>query len=1062
MARFFIDRPVFAWVIAIGMMLTGALALRSMAVAQYPAIAPPAISINVTFPGASAETVQATVVQVIEQQLSGIDNLLFFDSQTTKDGQARIQLTFAPGTNSDTAQVQVQNRVQLAVLRLPLTVQQQGLRVVKSSGNFLMVVGFVSADGSMQRIDISDYLVANVQDPLSRTYGVGDFQVFGAQFAMRIWLDPAKLINFGLTPADVAVAVRAQNVQVSNGEMGGLPAVPGQQLNATIIGPSYLQTVEEFGAILMRVRSDGAQVRLRDVARLEVGGENYSITTLLDGRPSSGIGIRLASGANALETAAAIRATVERLRPSFPPGLQVTYLQDTTPFVKRSIISVVMTLLEAVALVFVVMFVFLQNLRATLIPTMAIPVVILGTFAVLHALGFSVNTLTMFGLVLAIGLLVDDAIVVVENVERVMAEEHLSPLEATRKSMDQITGALVGIGVVLSAVFLPMAFFGGSVGVIYRQFSVTIATAMALSVLVAIFFTPVLCATMLKPHKPGQGTRGVYGWFNRGFDRTTRGYLVGVRASLRRPARMLLIYGVLLGALGYAFLRLPGGFLPNEDQGIAFAQVTAPSGATTDRTQRALDELGRYLREEEAAVVDNLFAINGFSFGGRGQNSGLGFITLRDWDVRHGPENSVQALTERINRRFSSYQDALVVASSPPAVRELGNATGFAFQLLDRGGMGHAALMEARDQLLRLAAASPVLTRVRANGLNDEAQFRLIVDWERASALGLSIAEINSTLSTAWGSTYVNDFMDRGRIKRVFMQGQPEARMVPADLDKWYVRNAQGQMVPFSAFGRAEWQFGSPRLERFNGINSREIQGMPAAGFTTGQAMDEMERLIQQLPPGFGHEWSGISFQERQSAGQAPALYALSLIVVFLCLAALYESWSIPTAVMLVVPLGVLGAVLASLMKGMSNDVYFQVGLLATIGLTAKNAILIVEFAREGFDRGLSLIEAAEEAARQRLRPIIMTSLAFTLGVVPLAISSGAGSGAQNAIGVGVIGGVVAGTVLAVLFVPVFFVLVLRVFRARRKGEAAPVQAKGKAPAQAQTSAQAMPAPAGE
>ena len=1037
MARFFIDRPVLAWVIAIGIMLAGLLALRSMAVAQYPAIAPPAISINVTFPGASAETVQTTVVQIIEQQLSGIDNLLFFDSQTTKDGQARIQLTFAPGTNSDTAQVQVQNRVQLAVPRLPLTVQQQGIRVVKSSGNFLLVVGFVSTDGRMERTDITDFLVANVQDPLSRTYGVGDFQVFGAQFAMRIWLDPARLINYGLTPADVAAAVRAQNVQVSSGEMGGLPAVPGQQLNATIIGPSYLQTTEEFGAILMRVRADGSQVRLRDVARVEIGGENYSITTLLDGKPSSGIGIRLASGANALDAAAAIRATIDRLRPSLPPGLEVAYLQDTTPFVQRSIKSVIMTLLEAVALVFVVMFIFLQNFRATLIPTMAIPVVLLGTFAVLQALGFSINTLTMFGLVLAIGLLVDDAIVVVENVERVMAEDHLSPLEATRKSMDQITGALVGIGLVLSAVFLPMAFFGGSVGVIYRQFSVTIATAMTLSVLVAIFFTPVLCVTLLRPRKPGQGTRGVFGWFNRGFDRMTGGYVGGVRASIRRPARMMLIYVALLGALGYAFLRVPGGFLPNEDQGIAFAQVTAPPGATADRTQRALDELGHYLREEEAGVVDNLFAINGFSFGGRGQNSGLGFITLRDWDARRGPENSVAALTARINARFGGYQDALIVASSPPAVRELGNATGFAFQLLDRGALGHGALMAARDQLLRLTTASPVLTRVRANGLNDEAQFRLIVDWERASALGLSVTEVNTTLATAWGSTYVNDFMDRGRVKRVYMQGELDARMTPSDLDKWFVRNGQGQMVPFSAFGRTEWAFGSPRLERFNGIASREIQGQPAAGYTTGEAMNEMERLAAQLPPGFGFEWSGISFQERQSAGQAPALYALSLVVVFLCLAALYESWSIPTAVMLAVPLGVLGAVLATLFGGLSNDVYFQVGLLATIGLTAKNAILIVEFAREGFNRGLSLVEAAEEAARQRLRPIIMTSLAFTLGVVPLAIATGAGSGAQNAIGIGVIGGVVAGTVLAVLFVPVFFVLVLRIFRARRPGEAA-------------------------
>jgi multidrug efflux pump len=1032
MARFFIDRPVFAWVIAIGIMMAGLLALRNMAVAQYPAIAPPAVSVNVTFPGASAETVQTTVVQVIEQQLSGIDNLLYFDSQTTKDGQARIQLTFAPGTNADTAQVQVQNRVQLAVPRLPLTVQQQGIRVVKSSGNFLLIVGFVSTDGRMERTDISDFLVANVQDPISRTAGVGDFQVFGAQFAMRIWLDPAKLVNFGLTPADVATAVRAQNVQVSSGEMGALPAVPGQQLNATIIGPSYLQTVEEFGAILMRVRADGSQVRLRDVARLEIGGENYSITTLLDGRPSSGIGIRLASGANALDTAAAVRATIDRLRPSFPPGLEVAYLQDTTPFVERSIRSVVMTLLEAIVLVFLVMFVFLQNFRATLIPTLAIPVVLLGTFAVLQALGFSINTLTMFGLVLAIGLLVDDAIVVVENVERVMAEEHLSPLEATRKSMDQITGALIGIGLVLSAVFLPMAFFGGSVGVIYRQFSVTIATAMTLSVLVAIFFTPVLCVSLLRPHKPGQGQRGVFGWFNRGFERLTRGYGWSVRASLSRPARLMLIYVLLLGALGYGFLRLPGGFLPNEDQGIAFAQVTAPPGATADRTQRALDDLARYLREEESAVVDSFFAINGFSFGGRGQNSGLGFISLKDWDQRRGRQNTAQALTERINTRFARYQDALIIASTPPAVRELGNASGFSLQLVDRNGLGHEALMAARDELLRLAAGNPVVSRVRANGLNDEAQFRLIIDWERASALGLSVTDVNTTLATAWGSTYVNDFMDRGRVKRVFMQGQPDARMVPADLDKWFVRNAQGQMVPFSAFGRTAWEFGSPRLERFNGIASREIQGLPGAGFTTGQAMDEMERLVARLPGGFGFEWSGISFQERQSSGQALALYALSLLVVFLCLAALYESWSIPTAVILAVPLGVLGAVFATWAGGMSNDVYFQVGLLATIGLTAKNAILIVEFAREGFNQGASLAEAAEEAARQRLRPIIMTSLAFTLGVVPLAIASGAGSGAQNAIGIGVIGGVVAGTVLAVLFVPLFFVLVLRLFRTGR------------------------------
>ncbi|MDO9500143.1 efflux RND transporter permease subunit [Falsiroseomonas sp.] len=1036
MARFFIDRPVFAWVLAIGIMLAGLLALRTLPVAQYPAIAPPAISVTVSYPGASAETVQSTVVQVIEQQLSGIDGLLYFSSNTTKDGAATIQLTFAQGTNPDTAQVQVQNKVQLAVPRLPQAVQQQGIRVAKASNSFLLVVGFVATNGDMNNADIADFLVSSVQDPISRTPGVGNYQVFGSQFAMRIWLDPAKLVNYGMTPGDVRTAIQAQNVQVSSGEMGAQPSVPGQQLNATIIGPSYLQTPEQFGAILLRVQTDGAQVRLRDVARVEVGADNYAFTSRYNGQPAAGIGIQLASGANALDTATAVRATIESLRSNFPPGLQAVYPLDTTPFVRLSITSVMHTLIEAVVLVFLVMFLFLQNLRATLIPTLAIPVVLLGTFAVLSAAGFTINTLTMFGLVLAIGLLVDDAIVVVENVERVMAEEHLSPIEATRKSMDQITGALIGIGLVLSAVFLPMAFFPGSTGVIYRQFSLTIAAAMAFSVLVAIFFTPVLCATMLKPHKPGQGKRGVFGWFNRGVDRTTAAYERGVRGSMRRPWRMMAIYVALVAGLGFAFLRLPGGFLPNEDQGTAFVQVIAPPGATSDRTQRALDELNRYLLEDEKDVVQSFFGINGFSFSGRGQNAGLGFISLRPWDERPGAQNSVQALTGRIMQRFAGYQDAIVVAFAPPAITELGNATGFTFQLLDRAGAGHEALMAARNQLLGMAAQSPVLAGVRPNGLNDEAQFRLVVDWERASALGLSVSDINTTLSTAWGSTYVNDFLDRGRIKRVYMQGEAESRMLPGDLDRWFVRNASGQMVPFSAFGRTEWVYGSPRLERFNGIASREIQGTPAPGRTSGEAMAEMERLAAQLPPGFGHAWSGISYEERGSSGQAPALYAISLLVVFLCLAALYESWSIPTAVMLVVPLGVLGAVLASLGRGMSNDVYFQVGLLTTIGLSAKNAILIVEFAKEGFDRGLTLVEAAAEAARLRLRPIIMTSLAFTLGVVPLAIATGAGSGAQNAIGTGVIGGVVTGTVLAVLFVPLFFLLVLRLFRTKPKGQA--------------------------
>ncbi|KKX26287.1 efflux RND transporter permease subunit [Rhizobium sp. LC145] len=1048
MAHFFINRPVFAWVIAITIMLFGLLSLRTLPVSQYPAIAPPAISITVSYPGASAETVQNTVVQVIEQQLNGIDNLMYFSATSSKDGSATITLTFAQGTDPDTAQVQVQNKLSLATPRLPQTVQQQGIRVAKSTGNFLMVVGLVSSSGALDRTDIADFIVSSLQDPLSRTAGVGDFQVFGSQYSMRIWLDPAKLLNFGMTPGDVSAATRAQNVQIASGEMGALPAVRGQRLNATVIGPSYLQTPEEFGAILLRVQPDGSQVRLRDVARVEIGSESYATSGFYNGQPAAGIGIRLASGANALNTVAAVRETIERLQPSFPQGLEVVYPMDTTPFVRLSIENVVRTLIEAVILVFVVMFVFLQNFRATLIPTITVPVVLLGTFAVLQMAGFSINTLTMFGMVLAIGLLVDDAIVVVENVERVMAEEHLSPLEATRKSMNQITGALVGIGLVLSAVFLPMAFFGGSTGVIYRQFSITVATAMALSVIVAIVFTPALCATMLKPHIPGQGTRGFFGWFNRNFDRANRRYVSGVRYTSSRPIRMMVIYAALLVGLAFMFIRLPGAFLPDEDQGTAFVQVISPPGATSERTQRTLDEITRYMREEESGVVASTFAINGFNFSGRGQSAGMAFLRLRDWSERPGVENSAQALTRRVTARFANYPDAMIFAFAPPAITELGNATGFTFQLLDRGGLGHEALMDARGQLLGMAAQSSVLAGVRPNGQNDEAQFRLVIDWERASALGLSVSDINTTLSTAWGASYVNDFMDRGRVKRVYMQGDATSRMLPEDLDRWHVRNATGQMVAFSAFGRAEWGYGSPRLERFNGIASAEIAGGPAPGYTSGQAMAEMERLAAQLPAGFGFEWSGLSYEERLSGSQAPMLYALSLLIVFLCLAALYESWSIPVSVLLLVPLGILGAVAAMLARGLSNDVFFQVGLLTTVGLAAKNAILIVEFAKEGFDRGLGLAEAALDAARQRLRPIIMTSLAFGLGVVPLAIASGAGSGAQRAIGTGVLGGVVSGTLFAILFVPIFFVIVLKLFRTRRKGEVEPESGAKPVPAE--------------
>jgi multidrug efflux pump len=1039
MSRFFIDRPVFAWVLAIVTMLAGILAIRSLPIAQYPSVAPPSISVTVVYPGASAETVQSTVVQVIEQQLSGLDNLLYFTSQSAKDGSAQITLSFAQGTDPDTAQVQVQNKVQLAIPRLPQAVQQQGLRVAKATRNFLMVVGFVSTDGSMTSGDIGDFIASSIQDPLSRTPGVGDYQLFGAQYAMRIWLDPAKLLTYSLTPADVSAAIQSENVQVASGELGALPAAPGQQLNATIIGPSYLQTAEQFGGILLRADPGGAQVRLRDVARVELGNENYATATKFNGNPSAAIAVNLAAGANALSTDSAVRATIERLRPTFPAGIEAVYPYDTSPFVRLSIKEVVKTLGEAIILVFLVMLVFLQNFRATLIPTLAVPVVLLGTFALLLAFGFTINTLTMFGVVLAIGLLVDDAIVVVENVERVMEEEHLSPLEATRKSMDQISGALVGIGLVLSAVFLPMAFLGGSTGVIYRQFAVTIATAMGLSVLVALIFTPALCVTLLKPRQHGAGTTGVTGWFNRNFDRGNRGYIRGLSAMLRKPLRWLLVYGVLVGGMGFLFLRLPTAFLPDEDQGVLFMQISTPPGATADRTQRALDAVNAYLQAEEKDVIASALTVNGFSFGGRGQNAGLGFVTLRPWDERPGAQNSAQALAGRIMGHFAGYQDAMIFAFPPPPITELGNATGFDLMLVDQGGVGHAALLGARNQLLGMAAQNPTMVGVRPNGQEDEPQYRLLIDWERARVLGISVASINSTISAAWGSSYVNDFIDRGRVKRVYMQGDATTRMRPDDLERWFVRNGAGQMVPFTAFARAEWTQGAPRLERYNGRPSMEILGTPAPGQTTGAAMDAIEQMGKQLPPGIGLEWTGLSYEERLSGNQAPVLYAISLLVVFLCLAALYESWAIPAAVMLVVPLGILGAVAATALRGLANDVYFQVGLLTTIGLAAKNAILIVEFAKEEHDKGASLMDAAITAARQRLRPILMTSLAFILGVLPLAISTGAGSGGQNAIGTGVIGGMISGTVLALLFVPVFFIVVLKLFKV---GETPQEQAK--------------------
>jgi multidrug efflux pump len=872
-----------------------------------------------------------------------------------------------------------------------------------------------------------------VQDPISRTNGVGDYQLFGAQYAMRIWLDPAKLDNFGLTPGDVSTAIQAQNIQVAAGELGGLPAVANQQLDATIIGPSYLQTPEQFGNILLRVEPNGAKVLLRDVARIELGSENYDFQTKYNGHPASAIAVKLASGANALDTVKAVRATIERLRPTFPPGVEPIYPYDTTPFVQLSIHDVVMTLFIAVVLVFLIMYLFLQSLRVTLVPTIAVPVVLLGTCGILSLAGFSINSLTLFGMVLAIGLLVDDAIVVVENVERVMAEEpDLSPKDATRKSMEEISGALVGIALVLTAVFLPMSLFGGSTGVIYRQFSITIVSSMVLSVLVALIFTPALCATILK--RPEEhGKLGFFRWFNRNFDRANRKYISIVRRAIDHPILSFLVFAGVIAVLAVMFVRLPTGFLPDEDQGVMFAQVVGPPGATTVRTQKVLDDVADYFRQDEASNVQGVFEVNGFSFGGHGQNSGLIFVKLTDWSQRPGARNTVQAIAARAMAHFKNIKDAQVFAFAPPAVLELGNATGFDFELLDQNNAGHAKLMEARDQLLAAAAKDPRLVAVRPNGMSDEPQYTITIDREKASAESLSIADINATLSAAWGSDFVGNFIDRGRVKRVFIQGEPSSRMLPDQLDDWYVRNSLGQMVRFSSFATGRWTYGAPELERYGGVPSIEILGSPAPGQSTGSAMAAMEELARKLPAGFGYEWTGLSYEQQKSESQTGLLYTGSLIVVFLCLAALYESWSIPTAVLLVVPLGVVGAVLATSLRGLDNDVYFQVGLLTTIGLSAKNAILIVEFARANFEAGKSLGDAAVTAARERLRPILMTSLAFILGVAPLALSTGAGSGGQNAIGTGVIGGMLSATVLAILLVPVFFVVVLRLFRVKQR-----------------------------
>lgn len=1032
MANFFIRRPIFAWVLAIILMMAGALAIMQLPVAQYPTIAPPAVSISATYPGADAQTVQDTVTQVIEQNMNGIDNLMYMSSTSDSAGSVTITLTFQSGTDPDIAQVQVQNKLQLATPLLPQEVQQQGISVEKSSSSFLMVAGFVSDNPNTTQDDISDYVASNIKDSISRLNGVGDVQLFGAQYAMRIWLDANLLNKYQLTPVDVINQLKVQNDQIAAGQLGGTPALPGQQLNASIIAQTRLKDPQEFGKVTLRVNADGSVVHLKDVARIELGGENYNVVARINGKPASGLGIKLATGANALDTATAIKAKLVELQPFFPQGMKVVYPYDTTPFVKISIHEVVKTLFEAIILVFLVMYLFLQNIRATLIPTIAVPVVLLGTFAILSAFGYSINTLTMFGMVLAIGLLVDDAIVVVENVERVMMEDNLSPREATEKSMSQIQGALVGIAMVLSAVFIPMAFFGGSTGAIYRQFSITIVSAMALSVLVALILTPALCATLLKPVSAEHHEKksGFFGWFNARFDHSVNHYTNSVSGIVRNTGRYLIIYLLIVVGMAVLFLRLPTSFLPEEDQGVFLTMIQLPSGATQERTQKVLDQVTHYYLNNEKVNVESVFTVNGFSFSGQGQNSGMAFVSLKPWEDRSGEENSVEAVIARATRAFSQIRDGLVFPFNMPAIVELGTATGFDFELIDQGGLGHDALTKARNQLLGMVAKHPdLLVRVRPNGLEDTPQFKLDVDQEKAQALGVSLSDINETISAALGGYYVNDFIDRGRVKKVYVQADAQFRMLPEDINNLYVRSANGEMVPFSTFSSARWIYGSPRLERYNGMPSMELLGEAAPGRSTGEAMALMENLASRLPNGIGYDWTGMSYQERLSGNQAPALYAISLIVVFLCLAALYESWSIPFSVMLVVPLGVVGALLAASLRGLNNDVYFQVGLLTTIGLSAKNAILIVEFAKDLMEKeGRGLIEATLEASRMRLRPILMTSLAFILGVMPLVISRGAGSGAQNAVGTGVMGGMLTATLFAIFFVPVFFVVVKRRF----------------------------------
>ncbi len=1037
MSLFFINRPIFAWVIAVCVMLAGILSISSLSISQYPQIAPTSVTVSATYSGADAQTVENSVTKVIEQGMTGIDNLDHMTSTSTSTGQASVELTFTNQADPDVAQMQVQNKLQQVESSLPTAVQTAGVTVTKSSSSFLLIAAFVSNDGKLSATDISDYINSTLKDRIARVEGVGDTRLFGSGYAMRIWLDPDKLSKYSLTVSDVTSAIEAQNTQVSAGQLGAAPQRKGQQLNATVTAKSRLQTPEEFENIILKSQTDGSLVQMSDVATVELGAESYTTTTKYNGKPASGIGVNLATGANAIDTANGVKSAIEAMKPTMPQNVDVVYPYDTTPFVELSIQDVVKTLGEAIVLVFVVMFIFLQSFRATIIPTLAVPVVLLGTFGILSLFGYSINTLTMFAMVLAIGLLVDDAIVVVENVERVMEEEGLDPKAATIKSMNEISSALIGIATVLSAVFIPMAFFSGSVGIIYRQFSVTIVSAMVLSVGVALIFTPALCATLLRPPKHEEKNKGLFGWFNRGFESTSNAYQKSIGGIVRRSPVFLVTFVAMVAVAAYTFSRMESSFIPDEDQGVLIASVQLPPGATEDRTRKMLDDVTNYFLNDEKEYVEGVMSSVGFSFGGAGQNVGIAFISLKDFEGRTDENAKAGAIAGRAMGAFSKFSDGSAFALQPPAIPGFGTSGGFSFYLMDSNSAGHAALIDVRNQLLAAAGKDTQLVGTRPNGQEDTPQYSIQIDDRKASALGLQISDINNTLSTAWGGSYVNDFIDRGRVKPVYVQSATDFRMQPEDLGRWYAKNSSDTMVPFSSFATGKWTYGSPRLERFNGVSAVEIQGSAAPGVSSGTAMTAIDDLMQDLPAGYQHEWTGLSAQERLSGNQALQLYAISALVVFLALAALYESLTIPFAVLLSVPIGIFGAVVAATLFGQTNDVYFKVGLLTTIGLAAKNAILIVEFAIEQQAHGKSLIEATLEASRQRLRPILMTSLAFILGVLPLAVADGAGSGAQNSIGIGVMGGMISATVLGVFFIPLLFVTVRRIFRSRSRNTAA-------------------------